>query len=248
MKISYKSIAAIGLILSLSGCALFDSDDAQVVSQAQNTPISRGAQPQYATGGQPVCLSSIGQVIDCNLVQAADDNYADIQSAPISNTHPLVSSNNTVLIGEYIEQMATHMLESLTVPAASALVGVTSFVEFTDDLASVNQLGNMLAESFIYELQQNGIPVVDYKVASGVRVQRDGDFVFSRNPANLNLNDSMQYVLTGTIMYNKRGLVINARMVNFMNKRVVASSKKVIPYFVLDSIIPTSEKHAVIGS
>ena len=248
MKLSINVTCASVLAVWLSGCVMLDGKQ----NDTANNRIIKEASPSmvgsYVPSGQPICLSAMGQVIDCQQLQNRADDYADIQAAPMSNTHPLVSSNNSVLIGEYIEQMATHMLESLTVSVTTATVGVTSFVEFTDELASVNQLGNMLAESFIFELQQNGIPVVDYKIASGVRVQQDGDFIFSRDPAALNLTDSMQYVLTGTIMYNKRGLVINARMVHFLNKRVVASSKKVIPYFVLDSIIPTSEKQAVIGS
>jgi len=229
-----------GFVIGLQACAMFEEE-----RNAANPQVS--SQPSQSV--QQICVSQMGMVVDCNQSQVTpQQQYDDIQMPPINHSHPLVASNNSVLLGEYVEQMATHMLESLSVPVESTVVGVTSFVEFTEDLSSVNQLGNMLAETFIFELQQNGIPVIDYKVAGGVDVKSDGDYVFSRDTSELNLADSMRYVLTGTLMYNKRGLVVNARIVNFMNKRVVASSKKVIPYFVLDSIIPVSEKHAIIGS
>ena len=239
-SIQYKTLLTAGLVIGLQACAMFEEERRPARTQ------QLASQPQAV---QQICVSHVGQVVDCNQGQmVTQQTFDDIQMPPISHSHPLVASNNSVLLGEYVEQMATHMLESLSVPVESTVVGVTSFVEFTDNLSSINQLGNMLAESFIFELQQNGIPVIDYKVAGTVTVQTDGDYVFSRNTEELNVTDTMQYVLTGTMMYNKRGLVVNARIVNFMNKRVVASSKKVIPYFVLDSIIPVSEKQAIIGS
>ena len=240
------SLTASALFL-VSACSMFNgsSSDKMVMGAEKNNFTASTMQ----SSGEPICLSAMGLVIDCRRVtatQGVDEEAMDMTA--MADTHPLVASNNSVLVGEYVEQMATNMLESLSVPVREVTVGVTSFVEFTDKLSSINQLGNILAESFIFELQQNGIPVVDYKVASQIHVKPDGDFIFSRNPAALNLTDTMQYVLTGTIMYNKRGLVVNARMVHFESKRVVASSKQVIPYFVLDSMIPVSEKHTVFGS
>lgn len=235
--------------LLLAGCSSNPLEG--YFSETEQSAVTSTTQPQaiYTPDNKrDLCVSPMGQMLDCSLLQnTGGDNYEDLQLAPIANTHPLVSSNNTVLIGEYVEQMATNMLESLNVPVETAVVGVASFVEFTDDLVSVNPLGNLLAENFIFELQQNGIPVVDYKIAQNVMVLANGDYVFSRNREQLNM-DVMSHVLTGSIIYNKQGLVVNARVVDLESKRVVSASKKVIPYFVLDSIIPASEKHAIIGS
>lgn len=210
--------------------------------------------PPQAKAQGPVCVSAKGSVVPCQALmnqtrRPVAQQYDEVTNYdPMADSHPLVSSNNTVLVADYVEQMATDMLESLNIPLEQAVVGVTSFVEFSDNLSAINPLGNMLAETFIFELQQNGIPVVDYKVTDMVTVAANGDYIFSRNPQRLNLSDTMSHVLTGTIMYNKQGLILNARMVNFETKRVVASSKALLPYFVLDSVIPASEKHAVIGS
>lgn len=230
-----------GGVMILAGCASDFDDRSQADSQ---TKTNLGSDVD-------VCVSKTGQVIDCATPQFGQlpTRQDDTQVYPnaMQYSHPLEASHNTVLVGEYIEQMATDILANLTIPVREAVVGVTSFVEFSEDLSSVNHFGNMLAESFIFELQQNGIPVVDYKVSDRVKVMPNGDYVFSRNPAALNLTSSMSHVLTGTITYNKRGLVINARMVNYENKRVVSASKKIIPYFILDSIIPSHNKNAIIG-
>jgi len=246
-----RNLCLLAAALMLGGCSTnsfteyFSEDEAEnsvQTSVSEQRPVSRQSSEQM------LCVSPMGQMLDCASLQRQNDaRFDDLQMAPIANTHPLVSSNNTILIGEYVEQMATNLLESLNVPVETAVVGVVSFVEFTDDLVSVNPLGNLLAENFVFELQQNGIPVVDYKVAENVMVMANGDYVFSRNLDLLNM-DVMSHVLTGSIVYNKQGLVVNARIVDLTSKRVVSASKKVIPYFVLDSIIPASEKQAIIGS
>ena len=244
-----KYTFALATTLLLAGCSSnplggYFSD----TEQPTKAPVSSQQSTAVIDKKRDLCVSPMGQMLDCGLLQrVSEERYEDLQLAPIANTHPLVSANNTVLIGEYVEQMATNMLESLNVPVETAVVGVASFVEFTDDLVSVNPLGNLLAENFIFELQQNGIPVVDYKVAQNVMVLANGDYVFSRNREQLNM-DVMSHVLTGSIIYNKQGLVVNARVVDLESKRVVSASKKVIPYFVLDAIIPASEKQAIIGS
>lgn len=239
------------LVLVLTGCA--SGEFFPEPKTAVDSKVKQNSKQHTDT----LCVSKTGQLVDCKqlatrlqneqvLNEIQEESFQqDIRA--IHYSHPLEAGNNTVLVGEYIEQMATEILRNLTIPMDDAIVGVTSFVEFSEDLSTVNHFGNMLAENFIYELQQNGIPVIDYKVTGGVRVISTGDFVFSRNADELLLDGSMTYVLTGTMAYNKRGLVINARMVNFENKRVVSTSKKLIPYFVLDSIIPSSDKHAVIG-
>lgn len=248
MALARLSSVIIASVL-LTGCSSNPLNGYFSESSETDMEVSSTNQPVTVVDNKrDLCVSPMGQMLDCSLLQnTGGDNYEDLQLAPIANTHPLVSANNTVLIGEYVEQMATNMLESLNVPVETAVVGVASFVEFTDDLVSVNPLGNLLAENFIFELQQNGIPVVDYKIAQNVMVLANGDYVFSRNREQLNI-DVMSHVLTGSIIYNKQGLVVNARVVDLESKRVVSASKKVIPYFVLDSIIPASEKQAIIGS
>lgn len=228
----------------MSGCSVFDND-------TKTTPKETTAESAKKAPAANICVSPQGQLVDCQMLQleqAKQDAAYNADPRVMQYTHPLETSNNSVLVGDYIEQMATEILHNLTIPLSEAVVGVTSFVEFSEDLSTVNHFGNMLAENFIFELQQNGIPVVDYKVAQGVTVTSTGDYVFSRNPEHLALSTSMNYVLTGTMTFNKRGLVLNARMVHFENKRVVAASKKIIPYFVLDSIIPSSDKQIVVGA
>lgn len=236
IKVIIVLISSVGL---LSGCHLWASSA---------SPESEERLVNQVMIDNTICVSASGMVIGCDETTPEQKyEFEDIQAQPVTSAHPLTASNNSVMLSEYIEQLATELLENGTVPASETYVGVTTFVEYTPQLSSINLLGNMLSEEFIYQLQQTGIAVVDYKVISSVNVQPNGDFVFSRDPSKLDLVASMDYVLTGTTMYNKRGLVVNARIVHLTTKRVVAAAKRIIPYFVLDSIIPAEARGAVIS-
>jgi TolB-like protein len=106
-------------------------------------------------------------------------------------------------------------------------------------------VGNIIAEQFIVELHNNGIPVVDYKVTSDVSRTATGDYVFSKVNEQVSSAQFMNYVLTGTLLYSKTGVVVNVRLVNLHSKHVVSAAKKTVPYFILDNMIPAQFKHAI---
>ncbi len=202
------------------------------------TPNHKGE--QVLNSEDNICVSKSGMVVTCGEVvvkHAPSKQEPDVEAA-LLNSHSLEAAPNSVMLGEYIEQISTDLLENMVVPVDKASVGITSFVEFSTTLSSINMLGTMLAEEFIFELQRNGIVVVDYKVQDNVEVKGTGDFIFSRNNRKLTLNGVMKYVLVGTLIYNKQGIWVNARIVDIESKKVVSTAKKLIPYFVLDNIVP----------
>ena len=208
---------------------------------------------------EPICVSATTQtIIDCPTFKRthiepteSTDNATDssvaghsIYQAP-TTTHPLLSAHHTAMLSEYLEQLALQLLPAGKHRHSELKVAVTSFIEFSPELTQVTLLGNTLSELFIHELQQNGINVVDYKVIDQVAVMPHGDFVFSRNPQQLSIEGNVKQALTGTIMYHKRGIILNVRMIDLESKQVMASGQKLIPYFILDSMIPLSNKSSV---
>jgi TolB-like protein len=186
-----------------------------------------------------ICVSQSGMVVTCGaIVNKNISNSGSNIDTDLMNSHTLEASSNSVMLGEYVEQIATDLLQNMLVPVGGASVGITSFVEFSTNLSSINMVGAILAEEFIFELQRNGIMVIDYKVQDSVEVKGSGDFIFSRNNTKLTLNGVMKYVLVGTLIYNKQGIWVNARIVDIESKEVVSSAKKLVPYFILDSIVP----------
>ena len=101
-------------------------------------------------------------------------------------------------------------------------------------------LGNQLSESFITELQEFGMSVVDFKTTNSIRVTKQGDFVFSRDFEELQAHQAIDFVLSGTLSYTDRGVIVNARIIGLKDKVVVSSAQGFIPHFVVQSMYPSA--------
>ncbi len=135
-------------------------------------------------------------------------------------------------INDVVKGLAFQMLESSSFVNAKTPVAVVSFVDL-NSLESTNWLGNQLAESFIHELQHHGLIVVDFKTTGNIRVTPEGDFVFSRDWKELPERQIIDYVVTGTMIEQQGGVLVNARMIGMQSRVVVATAQSFIPAWVI---------------
>ncbi len=135
-------------------------------------------------------------------------------------------------INDVVKGLAFQMLESSAFVNAKTPVAVASFVDLKD-LETTNWLGNQIAESFVHELQRHGLIIVDFKVTGHIRVTEEGDYVFSRDWKELPERQIIDYVVTGTMMEQESGVLINARMIGIQSKVVVATAQAFIPAWVI---------------
>lgn len=155
---------------------------------------------------------------------------------PENNYRPI---NSSKLLSNYTEQLAMKLIENMNYINSTTPIAITSFVNLDDNLQTTNIFGNHLAESFITELQEFGLSVVDYKHTGTVHVTPMGDFSFSRNGKELKGYPHIEYTLTGTLTYTNRGVIVNARIIGAKSKVVVSSAKGFIPSFIVESLYPT---------
>ncbi|KPH63854.1 FlgO family outer membrane protein [Pseudoalteromonas porphyrae] len=134
----------------------------------------------------------------------------------------------------YVEQIALDLVDTMLTDEDIS-IGVASFVDLDAHLNNSSQLGNQLSESFIHQLQKFGYGVVDFKTTDHVLVNKRGDFVFSRDIEKLARRHLASHVLSGTLIYRGNGVEVNTRIIDVNSKRVVASSQKILPYFVLNN-------------
>lgn len=141
-------------------------------------------------------------------------------------------------LNDYVAQMAMQLVETFHYFPVESRVAVASFVDLDSELNRTNIVGNQLAEAFIHQFQQFGVNVVDFKTTRDIQVTANGDFVFSRNHSQLDALQQIDYVLSGTMVFGPRGIMVNARVINFRTKVVAASSQQLIPHFVISSLYP----------
>jgi TolB-like protein len=141
-------------------------------------------------------------------------------------------------LNDYAEQLAMGLVHNLAVLNGSGRVAVGSFVQLDSELTNTTVLGNQLAEKLIAQLQDFGLAVVDIKTMPTIMVGRDGDRVFSREVRALSRKQQLDYVVSGTLISNARGIQINSRMVSLKDQQVVASASGFIPDVVAQSLLP----------
>jgi TolB-like protein len=146
----------------------------------------------------------------------------------------------THAINDVVKGLAYQMIESSSFVNPKTPIAVASFVNLKD-LESTNWLGQEISESFIHELQRHGFVVVDFKTTGYIRVTKEGDFVFSRDWKELPERQIIDYVVTGTMMKQETGVMINARMIGMQSHVVVATAQSFIPSWVFSDEV-TSNK------
>lgn len=183
-----------------------------------------------------ICFSDNGEVMDCSELttnMSVNPTNPDSIYSPEKLQDPtLFKSNvNFILLSEYVEQMAMELESKLSQRIATP-VAVTSFVTLDSTLKNTTLLGNQISEYFINELKGVGIPVSDYKVTGFIQVTPSGDLAMSRKLQELKGDLNIGYVLTGTLIENERGTVVNSRIISLDNNKVVASASKLVPSIV----------------
>lgn len=136
-------------------------------------------------------------------------------------------------INDYAEQLSMDLLETIQPGQVRGPIAVTSFVNFDQTLNRTDPLGNQLAESMLHELRQMGLSLVDFKSTDYVKVTPQGDMAFSREAYEITKRQHINYVLSGTMIKNSRGVVVQARIVQLGSNQVKASAKSFIPNILL---------------
>lgn len=143
-------------------------------------------------------------------------------------------------INDVVKGLAYQMIENSSFVSPKTPIAVASFVNLKD-LETTNWLGNQLAENFVHELQLHGMVVVDFKTTGHIRVTSDGDYVFSRDWKELPERQIIDYVVTGTMVEQETGILVNARMIGMQSRVVVASAQSFIPKWVLGDDVSKNE-------
>ena len=78
-------------------------------------------------------------------------------------------------------------------------------------------------------MQVRGYKVIDFKMMQKIKIDKKGDFLFSRDVEKLRKTLNINYALTGTYTEYKDGTVINARIINLKTQIVLSTGQVFIP-------------------
>ena len=156
--------------------------------------------------------------------------------AAVMNKNKQVNTPTRKNINHYVRGIMQDIAENLQYVNTKTPLAVSSFVFLDRDYNNADLVGNQIAESFMHELHNFGVPVIDFKTTDYMRVTPGGDFVFSRDYLELNQEQNFSYVLAGTLVNHQGGILVNARIVGLASKAVVGSAQGFIPQSVIDAL------------
>lgn len=235
MRQHIKSTIAIGLIVTLAGCASYIP------------PEKVASEPAKVEALNIVDIAAVGAPAQMD-EESEDgiDNFGAVGQPPLYSSvqgaykgRPL-----TKHIGDYVKNMTQDLIANMEYVSDKTPVAVTHFALLDSDLQSTNLLGHQMAESFVHELHKFRIPVIDYKATDYIRVTETGDFLLSRDYLDLNSSLPLEYVLTGTMTKHQGGFLVNARILGIESRAVVASAQTLVPFYVVDALIPSDSQRA----
>ena len=239
-----KVISVLIPLALMSGCASLGGwgedevakDTTEAAPQMSVVNITSG--PAYSSDASE---SGLDQYYRSNM--ASGDNFG------ASTGHPQYANGQGVYngrmltkhVGDYVQNMTQDLISNMEYLSHKTPVGVTHFALIDSDLQKTNLLGFQLAESFVHELHKFRIPVIDYKATEYIRVTEAGDFFLSRDFLELKNKAPIEYILTGTMTKHQGGYLINARMLGLKSKAVVASAQMLVPFYVVDALLPSDQ-------
>lgn len=161
------------------------------------------------------------------------------QRSVFQSTEPnlVMRTQPVITVNEYSRNLVHELMALNHALDDGAYVGVTDLTFVDSDLLHGNVLSNHLSEAIIYDLHKFGVPVLDFKVTDYVRVTDSGDFALSRDFTELSAQLPIKYVVTGTMTQHKMGLLINARLVQINNKKVISVARTFIPSTVVQALL-----------
>ncbi|AWB67532.1 hypothetical protein C2869_14265 [Saccharobesus litoralis] len=135
----------------------------------------------------------------------------------------------------YTYMLADELLLNLSANKLAGKILVTNFVDQKTRLNNpesghpLASLGGQLEEGFVYELTKRGFAVVDHKLMEQVKVNEQGDKIWSRNKSELKSRVDARYILSGTLTEHERGAVVNVKLIKFSEQQVVSAAQGFVP-------------------
>ncbi len=102
--------------------------------------------------------------------------------------------------------------------------------------AAGSHTGERLSEHFIFQLQQQGYNLVDYRAVSLNTTAKDP--LSSANLSALHNRYRIYFVLTGTYAQHPDGVVVNARVLDTTTRQVLAAAQTHLPGSRLEGRLP----------
>ncbi len=127
-----------------------------------------------------------------------------------------------------VRELADQMLATTDNSLLTGLVAMPSSFVNLNNKAETSSLGNLLGESLIYEFNQRGFPVREYRLTGNIDVLLgQGDFALLRQGL-VSTHGKWAALIVGTYFYDQDAIFVNARLVRASDGMVLRTGQLVL--------------------
>ena len=160
---------------------------------------------------------------------------AGTRSAYLPQAGPSLVGGQTQL-QQHMSALAYRLVSSAHNLNNQSGIAVSGFVD-QQDYQSQDDFSRLLSETMMFQLNQYGLRVVDFKTLPFIRITPEGDISTSRDYRQLSSRIGARYLLHGTVSETTGGRLINARLVSMGDNNLVASAQQFIPEYLVAKLL-----------
>jgi TolB-like protein len=160
------------------------------------------------------------------------------------DTPPVVSTQSPTpilapyTVHQYVGDISTQLSKIQGSFKSSSRIAVTSFLmaDAVDSGVAQGQMSGLsqqIQESILTQFTQLGYNTIEYRLENSVNLSTHTDSILSRDITKLRQRQNIDYVVTGTLTRQQHAYIVNARLVNVQNLRVMSAATTEIPINVM---------------
>ena len=124
-----------------------------------------------------------------------------------------------------VRELADQLIAGMGPAAKGAVALPVSFVN-QEDFTQSSALGRFMAEQLMYEFNQRGFPVHEYRMNNSIHSKElEGEFVLSRSQGPVSIRKAGTVVVAGTYYSDRQAIFINARLIRGTDGHVLRSAQ-----------------------
>lgn len=190
----------------------------------------------YSVGSVIACsMFSVGALTMLTFLTSAQAQTQPAQEKTITpypfRYEPIAlvpSTSSTGALNTASMFIAEQLERNLSPEMRSRALVVTDFVAL-NALNETSQLGRLLAQNLMHEMQLRNWSVTDITFRKNILIDANGEFSLSRDVKQLKPPVQTGSIITGTYVNTAEGLILNVRMIQVISGAVVSTAQVKLP-------------------
>ncbi|RZF92994.1 hypothetical protein EXT42_08110 [Pseudoalteromonas sp. CO302Y] len=160
------------------------------------------------------------------------------EAKPVVSTNAPTARMAAYTVNQYVADLSSQLSRIQGSYKGNARIAVTSFY-MADGLGTRlasnqgNGLSQQIQESLMTQFTQLGFHTIEYRLENTLNLQPTADSILSRDVSKLRQRQNIDFVITGTLTRQQHAYIVNARLVNTKDQRIVSAASTEIPINVM---------------